>query len=443
MIKKLNFSLKKKTELPIPGSIEFADLNASELGQWLVTSPFQEVLENFKLIKAHENFLDSLSALPEASLAHVLKNLEEEELLIILNKAPLDDTTYFLETLGEDATKDLVPKLSRSKKIEQYLAYPRDSSGRAMQTDFFTLPIDFTAKEALNRIRKKAGESPIYYLYCLTTQGKLIGVVSLRELATCKEDTPLDELVNREVLSVQPTDDIKEAIKIVKREDFVALPVVTDKARMIGIISVDDVLDEIEDQATADIYASAGLQQMDSVTMKGHLSYLNRAPWLIFNLFLACIASFVIGLFEATLQELTLLAILMPIAAALGGNTAVQTLTIVTRGLATGDFDYVSYSKAILKEVSVGVCLGLTTGAVAFLIVYIWKANPMIAGVLGVSMAINSFVAASLGASIPIIIKSMGKDPAVGSGVLVITLTDIFCFFSFLGLASVMMAKLV
>ena len=143
-----------------------------------------------------------------------------------------------------------------------------------------------------------------------------------------------------------------------------------------------------------------------------------------------------ISFFEATIAEYTILAILMPISAALGGNTAVQTLTVVTRGLATGDFNFVTYTGAIVKEISVGVALGCTTGVVASLMVYVWKGDYRIGLVLGVSMAINSFVAATLGASIPIIIKNLGKDPAVSSGVFVITITDIFSFFSFLSLAT-------
>lgn len=418
------------------GSEPFFDLNSTELGQWIVFADEDLLTESMSDLKKHEDFMDSLVDLPEAKLLEVFKKLEESELIEVLNHAVLDDATYFLETLGEDVTEEIVPKLQRPSKIKQYLNYPKDSCGRSMQTDFFTLPIEFTAKQALNHIQENAGESPIYYLYCLTSTSKLIGVVSLRQLATSKGHIPLDDLVNKDVLSVAPTDDIDDAIEIVRRENFVALPVVSDKNRVLGIIEIDDVLDEIEDQATADIYAQAGLQQMDSVTMAAKLSYLNRVPWLIFNLFLAAIASFVISFFEATIAEYTILAILMPIAAALGGNTAVQTLTVVTRGLATGDFNFITYTGAIVKEVSVGVALGLTTGFAATLLVYVWKGNYKIGIVLGLSIALNSFVAATLGATVPLLLKHFDKDPAVSSGVFVITTTDIFSFFSFLSLAT-------
>lgn len=438
MLKRPAFLNKKKTSTPTITSNDIFDLNSTELGQWIVASTEETLSSSFEKLKEHPQFTEALIDIPDATLLQIFKRLEEEDLIAVLDHAELDDTTYFLETLGEDFTKSIVPKLKRQRKISQYLNYPKESSGRSMQTEFFTLPIEITAKEALKIIQDKAEEeTPIYYLYCLTSTKKLIGVVSLRQVATAKDSTPLDDLVNREVLSVFSNDDISEAIEIVKRENFVALPVVDESSRMLGIILVDDLIDEIEDQATADIYAQAGLQQMDSVTMKAHLSYLNRVPWLIFNLFLAWVASFVISFFEATLAEFTLLAILMPIAAALGGNTAVQTLTIVTRGLATGDFNYTTYSKAIFKEITVGVCLGVTTGFAAALMIYLWKGSFVIGAVLGLSMVVNSFVAATLGATIPIALKNLGKDPAVSSGVFVITITDIFSFFSFLSFATI------
>ncbi len=436
MFKNLILPLKKKLNTPPVNSKEFLELNSTELGQWIVLASENFFNNSLEPLKAHPQFLESLKDLPEANLLEILKKLKEPELIQVLNETDLDDTTYFLEILGEDHTKEIVPKLKRQNRLKQYLNYPKDSCGRAMQTEFFTLPIDITAQKALKIIQEKAGECPIYYLYCVTSSNKLIGVVSLRQLATASDNTPLDNLVNKDIISVTTINHINEAIEIVKRESFVALPIVDSSTRISGIILIDDLIDEMQDQATADIYAQAGLQQMDSVNMRAKLSYLNRVPWLIFNLFLAWIASFVISLFEASLAEFTLLAILMPISAALGGNTAIQTLTIVTRGLATGDFNYISYSKAILKEILVGVSLGTTTGFAAALMVYIWKGTYVIGVVLGVSIIINSFVAATLGASIPIMLKNLGKDPAISSSVFVITTTDIFSFFSFLSLAS-------
>ena len=435
---------KLKNKLRNPANMssndpDFKDLDSLELGQWLAKQNPQDLSDQFNLLKKHDNFQNSLFDLPEATLSEIFKNLDDEDLLKILNDAKLDDATYFLEVLGEDKQDELVPNLKRNAKIKLYLAYPKDSCGRAMETDFFTLPIDLTASQALDHIREHAGESQLFYLYCQTIRGKLIGVVSLKQLATAPKKTKLDELVNRDVLSVHPEQDIQEAVKIVKRADLVALPVLNERNRLLGIISIDDLLDEVEEQATADIYKSAGLQEMDSVTMKAHLSYISRAPWVILNLFLAVLGSIVIAAFEPTIAAMPILAALMPIAAGLGGNTAIQSLTIVTRGLAIGDFDYISYTKATLKEISVGVALGVTAGLVAMLIVYSWKEALFVGGVLGLSIVINSFVAAFLGTLVPIIMKTFKKDPAVGSGVLVTTLSDLFCFFSFLGLARLLL----
>ena len=432
--------LNKKNKLINPANMspknpDFKTLGSLELGQWLAKQNPQNLGDHFDILKTHDNFQNSLYDLPEATLSEIFKNLEDEDLVRILNDARLDDATYFLEVLGEDRQEELVPKLKQPAKIKLYLAYPKDSCGRAMETDFFTLPIDLTASAALDHIREHAGKSQLFYLYCQTIRGKLIGVVSLKELATAPKKTKLDELVNSEILSVHPDQNIQEAVKIVKRADLVALPVLNERNRLLGIISVDDLLDEIEEQATADIYKSAGLQEMDSVTMKAHLSYTSRVPWVILNLFLAILGSMVIAIFEPTIASMPILAALMPVAAGLGGNTAIQSLTIVTRGLAIGDFDYISYTKATLKEIIVGVSLGVTAGLVALLIVYSWKKAFFVGGVLGLSIIINSFIAAFLGTLVPIIIKSLNKDPAVGSGVLVTTLSDLFCFFSFLGLA--------
>lgn len=417
-------------------SDEFALLTSLELGQWLVKQSPQGLSDSFEQLKTQKNFQNSLNDLPEATLSEIFKNLEDEDLVRIINDAKLDDATSFLEVLGEDRQEELVDQLKRKAKIKLYLTYPKDSCGRSMETDFFTLPIELTAAQALDHIRNNAGESQLFYLYCQTTTGKLIGVVSLKELATSPKECPLDELVRRDVLFVEPKQDIGEAVKIVKRADLVALPVLNERMRLLGIISIDDLLDEVEEQATAEIYKNAGLQEMDSVTMKAHLSYMSRAPWVVLNLFLAVLGSAVIAVYEPTIARLPILAALMPIAAGLGGNTAIQSLTIVTRGLAIGDFDYISYTKATLKEISVGVALGATAALVALLIVYTWKKAFFIGSVLGLSIVINSFVAAVLGTLVPIVMKTLNKDPAVGSGVLVTTLSDLFCFFSFLTLAN-------
>lgn len=417
--------------------IQLSELDHLGLSQWINELSISSFLEKKAELMLLPQIVDAFLELPESRLVEFLEELELHDWQTLVLKAEIDDAISLLGYLSEEKLEEYIPNLPEPAKLRKYMEYPPNSCGRHMHTDFFSIPIELTASESLNYIRLNAKESEsLYYIYCVTPNRKLIGVASLRDLALASPDEPLDNIINREVICAHTTDDIEEAINLVQAHDLIALPIINDTNKMVGIITVDDVVDEIQEQATADIYAQAGLQHMDSVAMKAHLSYLNRIPWLMLNLVLACFSSFVISQFDRTISEVILLASLMHVAAAVSGNTAIQTLTVVTRGLAIGEFDYVTHKNALIKEVTVGLLLGLSTGIIATIIVYLWKSEPLIGAILGVSMFLNSIVAATAGAMVPIILKSLGKDPAVSSGVLVTMSTDIFSFFSFLGIAS-------
>lgn len=425
-----------KDPLNTPNS-QLSELDHLELSQWINELKIPVFLEKKAELLLLPDIVDAFLELPESRLVDLLEELELHDWQALVMKSEIDDAVTFLSYLGTDQIEEYLPHLPEPAKLRKYMEYPANSCGRNMQTDFFSIPIELTAIESLKYIRLNAKDiETLYYVYCVTPNQKLIGVASLRDLALALPDQPLDTIINREIISAKSHDDIEEAINLVQIHDLVALPILSESNKLLGMITIDDIIDEIQEQATADIYAQAGLQQMDSVAMKTRLSYLNRFPWLLLNLFLACISSWVISQFEATISEVIILASLMHIAAAVSGNTAIQTLTVVTRGLAVGEFDYITYKKALIKEVSVGVLLGLSTGTCAGFIVYFWQGQPAIGLILGVSMFLNSFVAAAAGATVPIILKSFGKDPAISSGVLVTMSTDIFSFFSFLGIAS-------
>jgi magnesium transporter len=416
---------------------QLSELDHVSLSQWINELSNSAFLEKKAELLLLPHIVDALLELPESRLVEFLEALELHDWQTLVLKSEIDDAVNFLSYLSSEKLEEYIPHLPESNKLRKYMEFPPNSCGRNMQTDFFSIPIELNAAQSLDYIRTKAKKSEsLYYIYCVTPNTKLIGVASLRDLALAAPEEPLDNIINREIIVARTNDDIEEAINLVQAHDLIALPILTETNKMVGLITVDDIVDEIQEQATADIYAQAGLQQMDSVAMKTHLSYLNRVPWLFLNLILACFSSFVISQFERTISEVILLASLMHVAAGVSGNTAIQTLTVVTRGLAIGEFDYVTHKKALIKEVSVGLLLGLSTGTCAGIIVYLWKSEPIIGVMLGVSMFLNSFVAAAAGATVPIILKSLGKDPAVSSGVLVTVSTDIFSFFSFLGIAS-------
>jgi len=392
----------------------------------------------FDALMSIDKAQSTLTELPEGQVGPVLASLEDEQIVRLLVYASEADAAYFLIQMSEGRQEDFLSQLETPKQqlVRQFLNYPEDSAGRLMQTEVFCLSSQITASEGLLELRNRAQRESIYYIYCVNEEEQLIGIISLRQLAIAPAGVTLREILKGEVVSVTPGTSKEEVAKLVAHYDFIAIPVVDSTNRLMGIITVDDVVDVIQAQATAEIYAQAGLQEDDRIFTPPLKSIKNRLPWMFLNLFLAAIASTVISAFEETLSQVIFLASLINIVGGMGGNTAIQTLTVVTRGMATGDFAFISHSKALLKETFVGLTIGTLTGLAAGLMVYFWKNNLMVAVVIFISMVLNSLVAATCGALIPMGLKRLNWDPAAGSGVLVTMITDIFSFFSFLGIAT-------
>lgn len=398
----------------------------------------REVRQLIDALRSINMAVDALVEVPEQQLPELLRKIDSSQLVALLSEASEENCAFFLSLLSESEQDELFETLPPSKKVKvrNFLNYPEDSAGRMMQTQVLTLTAEMSAQEGLNHLREKAQEQSFYYIYCVSEDNKLEGVLSLRQLATAPSTTKLKDLIKDDVVTVKPTHSSEDVAKIVAHYDFIAIPVVDDNNNLLGIITVDDVLDIIQEQATADIYAAAGLQEDDRVYTPVRTSIKNRIPWMFLNLLLAALASSVVSLFEDTMSHLIILASLKNIVAGMGGNTAIQTLTVVTRGIATGDFSFISYGKAIAKEMTVGVTIGILTGIGAGLLTYFWKGDVMVSIIIFMSMTLNSIVASSFGAITPLVLKKFNQDPATGSGVIVTMATDIFSFFSFLGIAA-------
>ncbi len=416
-------SILRRTEAADLASF-FANLNLRESKLFV-----QALMETRQIV-------DVLLEVPEQQLEILFKKIEASKLVQILELAAVEDACYLLRLI--DNQDEVLSQLSDEKrqKCKLWLNYPEDSAGRIMSTSFFAIPVHLNAKEALEHLRSHSEDTSFYYVYCVDESGILLGVASLRELAMAPEDKALVELIKQDIISVQTDTSEIEVAQLVERYNFIAIPVLNKNRKLMGVISVDEVVDILQEQATADIYASAGLQEDDRVYSPAKFSIKNRLPWMQLNLVLAAYVSYIVSLFEATMKEIIILATLNNIVAGMGGNTAIQTLTVVTRGIALGDFLYISTWRAIFKEAIVGSFNGIITGIAAGIMVYFWKDNSMVAVVICISMILNSFVASGLGASIPLALKRFGWDPTAGAGVLVTMLTDSFGFFSFLGIAS-------
>lgn len=386
-----------------------------------------------------------LEQLPDLQLEAVLNGIDDEKLTRILKHSSISEGTHLLQFIEVARHDNLLIGLSseQKEKLLQFLNYPEDSAGRLMDSHFFTLSADLTAQQGLDLLRQKSQEESIYYIYCVEDDHRLTGVVSLRDLAITSPDTPIHQLTKKEVVTVTPNMPEEEVAQLVSHYDFIALPVVDEAGRILGIITVDDILDIIEEQATADIYASAGLQESDRVYSPLSQKVKSRTPWMLLNLVLAGAASFVLHLFEGVLGDLVILAVTKNIVTSTSGNAAIQSLTVTTRGLAVNDFQFISKKMVMIRETLVGVTLGFITGSLAGVAIFLLRSDLSYSVFVGLimfsSMVLTSFVACIAGVCVPILIKHMGRDPAVGSGVIVTVITDIFGFFSFLGLATLAM----
>lgn len=383
-----------------------------------------------------------LEQIPESQLASLLEDIDDEKLARILKHSSINEGSFLLQFIDSTRHEPLLVNLDPDKKekLLQFMNYPEDSAGRIMDSHFFSMSPQLTARESLEHLRQKSKELSIYYIYLVTEDQRLLGVVSLRDLATSDPDTVVNDIAKKELVTVHPNMPEEKVAQMVSHYDFIALPVVDDQGIILGIITVDDVLDIIEEQATADIYASAGLQESDRVYSPLSQKIISRTPWMLLNLILAGIASFVLHLFEQTLGDLVILAVTKNIVTSTSGNAAIQTLTVTTRGLAVNDFQFITKRKVVIRETLAGVTLGFITGSLAGLAVFLLRSDLSYSLFVGLimfaSMVFTSFVACITGVAVPILLKNLGRDPAAGSGVIVTVITDIVGFFSFLGLAT-------
>jgi magnesium transporter len=420
--------------------IESVDL-ASLITQ-LHSTERKTLIENLISIKKVGSVLTQI---PENQLREVLASVDTHTYSQIIQSSAINDNAFLLNHTDEEKREALLSELpfSQKERLLQFLNFPEDSAGRMMTSHFFSVPSHISAQEGLDLLRQRAQEESLYYIYCTNEEHKLVGVVSLRVLVTAPPATPIEKLAKKDVVTVKTETPSEQVAQIVSHYDFIAVPVVNNKEEMVGIVTVDDVVDLIQEQALAKIYARAGLQEDDRVYSNVFEKVRNRVPWMMLNLGLSAVASIVVSRFEDILQELVILAVTKNIVASTSGNTAIQCLTVVTRGIATNDFQFISYAKAFWREFIVGSIIGSIMGLFSGLFLYFFMWNDarsvLVGSVMFISMLLTSVVGAAAGAGVPFLLKKLNRDPAVGSGVLVTVITDIFGFFSFLGLATLAM----
>jgi magnesium transporter len=382
--------------------------------------------------------METISELGPESGAALLATRSAEEIARLAQEIPSDDAAALIDYLPEElsaAVLDLMrPK--ESGVVENLLEYEEQTAGRIMNPHVFALSEDMTVGEAITELQNNRDVEMVFYLYVVDDRKHLVGVVSLRRLLLVSPETPLKRIMTADLISARVEMDQEEVARQVAAYNLLAIPVTDEENKLVGIITVDDVIDVIKDEATEDIYRLAGVAGDERAFTPALESLRKRLPWLAINLVTAFLAAAVVALFEPQIDLFPVLAIFMPIVAGMGGNAGTQTLTVIVRGIALGELTWSNSRKALLKEVAVGTGNGLVLGIIAALVVWITRDSPVLGAVLGMAMIINMFVAAAAGTLVPLGLRAVNVDPALASSVFITTMTDVFGFFSFLGLAA-------
>jgi magnesium transporter len=389
--------------------------------------------------------MEGLSELEADAGASLLAGRSPEEIVKLTQDLPSDDAAAIIDYLPDElqsAVIELIQKRPAGGDVGELLEYEEQTAGRIMNPRVFALSEDMTAGESITELQESRDVEVVFYLYVIDARRHLVGVVSLRRLLLVSPSTPLKRIMTTDLISVRADMDQEEVARQVASYNLLAIPVVDEENKLVGVITVDDIIDVIKDEATEDVYRLAGVSGDDRVFTSAADSLRKRLPWLVVNLGTAFIAALVVSRFASTIDALTALAIFMPVVAGMGGNAATQTLTVIVRGIALGELTWSNTRKALFKEAAVGLGNGIACGIVGGAIVWGAQANPWLGLILGMAMVINMFVAAVAGTIIPLSLRALKVDPALASAVFITTLTDVFGFLSFLGLATLFLNRL-
>jgi magnesium transporter len=383
--------------------------------------------------------MEAVSELGPESGAALLATRSAEDIAKLAQEIPSDDAAALIDNLPEELSAAVLHLMrpKESEVVENLLEYAERTAGRIMNPNVFALVEDMTVGEAITEIQSNRDVEMVFYLYVVDERRHLVGVVSLRRLLLVAPDTPLKRIMTADLISARVDMDQEEVARQVAAYNLLAIPVVDAENKLVGIITVDDVIDVIKDEATEDIYRLAGVAGDERAFTPAAESLRKRLPWLGINLVTAFLAASIVALFEGTIGLFPALAVFMPIVAGMGGNAGTQTLTVIVRGIALGELTWSNSRKALLKEALVGMGNGVVLGVVAAVVVWAWRGNPTLGLLLGLAMVINMFVAATAGTLVPLGLRAANVDPALASSVFITTMTDMFGFFSFLGLATV------
>ena len=384
----------------------------------------------FSSMAASENTVEFLNELDESITTRLIKNETPERLAEILQEASSNEQAYLMGIVDEKFANSVIEllQIEEQEELEEMMAYPEDSAGILMYTDVFTLHEDTKAREAIYALQDQEDAEMVFYLYTLDDDARLTGVISLRDLVTTPGDTMLKDIMSKNIQAVRPETDQEEVARIVSQYNFLAVPVVDSEEHLLGIVTVDSIVDVIREEATEDFLQLAGAGKDREILLKSSWENARvRLPWLFASWIGGILAAFIIGIFDSLLENVIALAAFIPVIIGMGGNVGTQSSTIIVRGLATGRVSFENSMKVLLKEMRVGLILGLLYGLLLgiFAIFQFIDTSPLLGLVVGLSISISMILAATIGSLVPLVLNRFEIDPAIATGPFVTTAIDI------------------
>jgi magnesium transporter len=415
-----------------------AELHEADLGDLIAALEPDDRVNLVELTGADFHF-SALNEVDDSVREEILEELEPETVAEGVRELESDDAVELLEGLDEEDQEQILEKLPPSERdaLERSLLYPENSAGRRMQTEFIAVPPDWTAGQAIDYMRDTPDLPHRFYeIYAVDHAQHMQGAVSLDKLLRARRPVPLADLIDEDRRRVSVMDDQEEVARLFGKYNLVAAPVVDSTNRLVGVITIDDVVDVIEEEADEDLKALGGVTSDEELSDNVWTIARGRFNWLLVNLATAFLASSVLGLFEGQLEKMVALAVLAPIVASQGGNAATQTMTVAVRALATRELGSNNAFRVVMREGLVGLVNGLAFAVITGIAAVAWFKIPALGVVIGLAMLCNLVAGALGGILIPMVLERVHADPAVASGTFVTTVTDVVGFFAFLGIAT-------
>ncbi len=415
-----------------------AELHEADLGDLIAALEPEDRVSLVELTGADFDF-SALNEVDDSVREEILEELEPETVAEGVRELESDDAVELLESLDEEDQEEILEKLPPLERdaLERSLLYPENSAGRRMQTEFIAVPPDWTVGQAIDYMRDTPDLPDRFYeIYAVDKARHWQGAVSLDALLRSRRPVPLVDLIDEDRRRVSVLDDQEEVARLFGKYNLVAAPVVDTTDRLVGVITIDDVVDVIEEEADEDLKALGGVTSHEELSDSVWTIAKGRFNWLLVNLATAFLASSVLGFFEGQLEKMVALAVLAPIVASQGGNAATQTMTVAVRALATRELGSNNAFRVVMREGLVGLVNGLAFAVITGIAAVAWFKIPALGVVIGLAIICNLVAGALGGILIPMVLERVRADPAVASGTFVTTITDVVGFFSFLGIAT-------